>query len=267
MRDKITKGKLIGRGRVAEVYAWGDNQVLKLFYNGRSSTWVEHEAHISRIAYETGFNTPAAGDVIEVEGRQGILFERVDGIAMLAEMSAKPWTLIRSARIMAEQQALMHEKVVAKLPTQQQHLEQSILSANALSSEQKEAAINKMQQLPTGNKLCHGDFHPDNIILSTKGAVTIDWTTASQGNPLADVARTSLILQLGDLPPGTPTMTRLLVTAGRGLFHKMYLKRYFELRPNNQEQFAAWQHPIAAARLGDGIVEEQAQLLALLSTY
>ena len=28
-------------------------------------------------------------------------------------------------------------------------------------------------------------------------------------------------------------LTRWLVTMGRGLFHKMYLNRYFVLRPNN----------------------------------
>ncbi len=261
----MAKGMLIGRGRVAEVYAWGDSQALKLFYSNRSPAWAENEAHISRIAYAAGFNTPAVGTTIEVEGRQGILFERVDGIAMLTEMSSKPWTLFRNARILAEQHALMHEKVVTDLPSQQQHLEQSILSATALSLEQKEVAINAVQQLPSGNRLCHGDFHPDNIILSADGPVTIDWTTASQGNPLADVARTSLILQLGDPPPGTSLLTRLLVTAGRGLFHKTYLKRYFELQPDYQDQLAAWQYPMMAARLGDGIVEEQAQLLALLA--
>jgi len=259
------KGELIGRGRIAEVYAWGDDQALKLFYQGRSSTWVKNEASLSRIAFETGIHTPAVGEVIEVEGRHGILFERVDGIPMLAEMSAKPWILIRAARILAEEHALMHEKTVTNLPKQQQHMEQSILSASALSPAQKESAINAVRQLPTGNKLCHGDFHPDNILMSTRGAVTIDWTTANMGNPLADLARSSLILQLGDLPPGTPAMTRWMVSAGRRLFHKTYLKHYFELRPENQEQFVAWRTPTVAARLGDGIPEEKEQLLSLLA--
>ncbi|NQU29097.1 MAG: aminoglycoside phosphotransferase family protein [Anaerolineae bacterium] len=139
------------------------------------------------------------------------------------------------------------------------------MSASALSPAQKESAINAVRQLPTGNKLCHGDFHPDNILMSTRGAVTIDWTTANMGNPLADLARSSLILQLGDLPPGTPAMTRWMVSAGRRLFHKTYLKHYFELRPENQEQFVAWRTPTVAARLGDGIPEEKEQLLSLLA--
>ena len=59
-------------------------------------------------------------------------------------------------------------------------------------------------------------------------------------------------------------LTRWLVTMGRGLFHKMYLNRYFVLRPNNREQLAAWQYPIVAAHLSVGVAEEQAQLLTPL---
>ncbi len=99
------------------------------------------------------------------------------------------------------------------------------------------------------------------------GAIIIDWTTATQGNPLADVARTSLILQLGELPPGTPAITRWMVQIGRGLFHTQYLRRYFRLHPEYQQQLVAWQLPIAVARMGDGIEEEQSQLLSMVSAW
>jgi aminoglycoside phosphotransferase (APT) family kinase protein len=159
----------------------------------------------------------------------------------------------------------MHEKIISELPSQKQLLRQKIISATALAPAQREAAISALDQLPTGNRLCHGDFHPDNIIMSTRGAVTIDWMTGSQGNPLADVARTSLLLQLGELPPGTPALIRSIVTAARGRFHKSYLQRYFKLRPDQQAEFAKWQLPILAARLGDDISAEQERLMALLA--
>lgn len=260
------KGKLIGRGRMSEVYAWGDDQVLKLFYEGHSSAYVENEAILSRIAHEAKIATPSIGDdVIEVDGRYGILIERIHGSSILADMSARPWTLIGAAHTLAEQHALMHQEVVPDLPAQHEQLEQLILSAQALSTTQKDAAINAMQQLPTGDRLCHGDFHPDNIIMSTRGAVTIDWATASQGNPLADVARTSLMLQLGELPPDSSLITRLVTVVGRNIFHKMYLKRYFELQPDDQQELSNWKLPILAARLGYGIPEEQEQLLVLFT--
>ena len=260
-----TKGRSIGRGRLAEVFAWGDDQAIKLFYPGRPRKLIENEAYISQIALGSGLNTPAVGEVVEVDGRHGIVFELVEGTSMLSQIGGKPWLLVRYARILAEQQAHMHGQKATHMPAQRELLAQSIRSADALSTEQKESGISAAEELPDGDAICHGDFHPDNVIISRRGAITIDWTTASRGNPLADVARTSLLLRLGELPPGTPAMMRGLVAAGRGLFHRTYLKRYFELRPGSREKLSAWQFPIVCVRLGDGIVEEYAQLLALLA--
>jgi hypothetical protein len=36
--------RLIGTGRLAEVFAWGDTQVLKLFVAGRDAAAIEAEA-------------------------------------------------------------------------------------------------------------------------------------------------------------------------------------------------------------------------------
>ncbi len=39
-------------------------------------------------------------------------------------------------------------------------------------------------------RLLHGDFHPNNILYTASGPVVIDWSFASSGDPLLDVART-----------------------------------------------------------------------------
>ena len=258
------KGPLIGQGRTADVYTWGDNQVLKLFHKRVSLEWIEREARTGNLAFEAGLATAKVGSVINVEDRHGIVFERVDGPSMLAEISAKPWKLRRSARILAELHAAVHEKKLPDLPSQKQIIRDNVYSANVLDGEQKQVIGRLLDELPDGDLLCHGDFHPDNIIVSENGAITIDWTTATRGNPLADVARTSLILQLGEMPPDTPVLTRLIVRLGRKLFHRIYLRRYFRLRPDNRDHLIDWKLPITAARLGDGIPEERDQLLTLI---
>ena len=50
------------------------------------------------------------------------------------------------------------------------------------------------------SKLCHGDFSPENIIVTKSGKlVAVDWVHATQGNASADVARTYLLLALNDI--------------------------------------------------------------------
>ncbi len=40
----IALGKPIALGRTAEVYAWQDNQVLKLYFDWCPPDWIEYEA-------------------------------------------------------------------------------------------------------------------------------------------------------------------------------------------------------------------------------
>jgi tRNA A-37 threonylcarbamoyl transferase component Bud32 len=46
--------------------------------------------------------------------------------------------------------------------------------------------------------VAHGDFHPLNVLLSADGPVVIDWSNGSEGNALADVAFSQVILATSD---------------------------------------------------------------------
>ena len=48
----------------------------------------------------------------------------------------------------------------------------------------------------------------------------------------------------------------------REWFHKVYLRRYFQLSLGDQGQLTTWQPVIAAARLWENITEEKEQLVA-----
>ena len=66
----------------------------------------------------------------------------------------------------------------------------------------KKCALKVLERLPDDKFLCHGDFHPDQIIMSPKGPIVIDWITAIKGSPASDVAQSSLVLRLGAPPAG-----------------------------------------------------------------
>lgn len=89
--------------------------------------------------------------------------------------------------------------------------------------------------------------------MATQGPVIIDWTNATRGNPLADVARTSLLLRVPELPP---VPKRWVVAAVRSWFLGAYLQRYRQLAPCNEKDLTAWEPVIAAARLREQIPDE-----------
>ncbi len=249
----MEKGSLIGRGRTAEVFAWGEGRALKLYDQGWPPDQAEREFSKARIVYESGAAAPAVDGVVQVDGRHGVIYERVDGPSLIGHTVSRPWAIIRSAYLMAELHANMHARHPSGLPAQRERLQQKIQAARPLPDVLKQAALDALAQLPDDNVLCHGDFHPDNIVLSARGPVILDWVDATRGHPLADVARTALLM------PG-----RSLIEAGRALWYRLYLRRYCRLRSVSPEQVEAWRLPVFAARLSEGIPEEEKPLLALI---
>jgi uncharacterized protein (TIGR02172 family) len=265
MAERISQAQraLIGQGRTAEIYAWGDDQVLKLYRTGWPASWVEHEARISRMVSASGLPVPAVGGLIEVDGRYGLLFERIVGPSLVGQFATRPWTLARALRAFTGLHLAMHARVIPDLPSQREQLARMIAEASPVPDAVRAAALERLERLPAGNKLCHGDYHPDNVLMTRAGPIIIDWGTASSGHPLADVARTALLLQVGELP--SSHLNRWLLASARAFVRRAYLRRYLRLGHSSERDLAAWRLPIAVARLGEGIAGERAKLSQLIA--
>ena len=258
------KGPRLTEGRTAEIFAWEEGTVLKLYRVGYPAREAEREAAQARIAHAAGLRTPAVVELVTVEGRYGIIYERVVGPTMMQEIMVNPGQLIPMAALLAELQATMHTQHVSGLPRQRQRLQQQIGRAEGLTPELKREVLTFLDGLPDDHVLCHGDFHPENILMTAEGPVIIDWVDTSQGYPLADVARTSLLLRLGTLPAHLSEAERQEITKGRQLLHETYLERYLQLREVSLEALKQWEIPVAAARLSEGITRENEALLAIV---
>lgn len=262
--DRRGMAERLGQGRTAEVFAWGDTQVLKLFRPFISRAAAEEELRVSQRVHEAGLPSPAVGDLVEIDGRSGILYERISGPSMLAVIAHRPWSVGVQAASMAELHARIHRVEIPELAPVKVGLDRAIERVEGLLPEdQKVAVLRALAALPKGDAVAHGDFHPDNIILSPRGPVVLDWMTALRGHPLADVARTSLILTEAAVPSGMPG--KRLIAAARGYLHRVYLNRYRTLLPFAVQDLEAWLLPVAAARLSENIPEERTALLAMVA--
>jgi len=272
----LTKGKWLEKGqilsdfgRTAQVLVWDNNQVLKLFREGFTLSHVQKEERITRTVFEAGLPVAAVHGIVEVEERYRIVFNRVDGPLMMEELITKPGELTHLIRWFAEIHAKMHTITVPGLPSQRQACANAIQSAPRLSKKERDAALSALTRLPDGNKLCHSDYHPGNILMSSRGPVVIDWVDATEGNPHADVARTLLLTQVAE-----PDLIQdvELRKAIRNLIQSfpldVYFKRYREFQPLSQKQLDAWQLPLAAARLSEGLsLTEENRLLAIVDSF
>jgi aminoglycoside phosphotransferase (APT) family kinase protein len=259
----ILLDKPIAVGRTAEVYAWGERQVLKLYRDWCPSHWVDFEARIGRVVQDAGLPVPAVGDIMEIYGRRGLVYERLEGVSMFRTIVARPWTIIRFGRLTAELHAAMHAILApSDLPGQRDRLKGAIERAQSLPDDLKRKTLAVLETLPDSDRLCHGDFHPDNVLMTPRGPIVIDWMTAMRGDPLGDVARTVLLMTVGEPPTGI--LIRLLTRLMRSWMRAAYLKRYFELRPAGREQLNRWRGVTYAARLAENIKGEPGQLIPFI---
>jgi len=111
------------------------------------------EAAIMGHARANGFPVPQVLEVLD----DALVLERLDGPTMLAELRWRPWRAIRAARMLAQLHGRLHQ-----IPLE-------------------------------GERLLHLDLHPDNVLLSRRGPVVIDWTNARASDPALDVALTWVI--------------------------------------------------------------------------
>jgi uncharacterized protein (TIGR02172 family) len=252
----------IAQGRTAEIYLWDDDHVLKLYLDWCPSNWVEYEARIARAVHAAGIPTPAAGEIVEVRGRRGLIYERVEGISMLQDLNFRPWTLMQHAHSLAELQIKIHRQSIPGLPSYKQQLHHAISKTQYLSKDLRSKCLQLLESLPTGETLCHGDYHPGNIVLTRNGPVVIDWMTACSGCNWADVARTSLLLTIG--PKGAGKQVSPLLRIAIQLYYRMYLNRYPRSLPDRSNELERWTPVIAAARLNEDIAPEREVLLKIV---
>lgn len=255
----------IAEGGTSEIFAWDEDKILKLYYEGAPPGAAEEEAIRASIAYDAGLNTPIVIETITVEDRQGIIFERVHGVDMVEAIIANPQKLIPYAHLTAELQANVHMCTASTLPLQRQRLQGQIQSVCGLSAETKAAILADLDRLQDDTAICHGDFHPENILITAEEPVIIDWVDATQGSPLVDVARTTLLLRVSELPPSADERRRRKVAEVRHLFYEAYLEHYMLIQSISREAIARWELPIAAARLSEGVgTHETTELLRII---
>jgi aminoglycoside phosphotransferase (APT) family kinase protein len=146
----------IAAGREADVFALDDRRVLRRYRAGDDATG---EARI--MAYVAGLGFPVP-EVFEAHGPD-LVMERLTGPTMAQSLVAGDLGTADAARILADLLTELHE-----LPA--------------------------WPDAEPGSSVLHLDLHPENVMLTDRGPVVIDWRNAEAGPADLDTAFTALIL-------------------------------------------------------------------------
>lgn len=202
-------GEVIGIGNTAAVYEWEKGKVLKLFYPGYPKEAVEREYYNSKVISDMDFEKPKAYEIISCEERIGIIYDKVQGESLL-NWVMETGDLEGCSVYMAKLHKSIIQNKISNVPDYKEFLKWNVLNAPLDNSKKREEILQILDKLPDGNALCHGDFHPGNILISDDHAIVIDFMNVCHGDFLYDVARTVFLVEYTPVPIEADNIEMLL---------------------------------------------------------
>lgn len=255
--------KILGQGNTAEIYQYSEHKILKLFRENMPFEAISNEYQKSLMIQEHLENVPKVFQLVEYRDRYGIVYEQILGQDMIQVFLKHPLKIKYYSQMLASVHVSMHQEVMDLNVSAKSKLCHDINASKELTTDEKETIMHYLEKLPDENYLCHFDFHPGNVIFRNNQLVVIDWMTACTGNKSADVLRTVLLLQMGELMH-VSSFTRTILHVFMKKIGKAYLKGYMKQTGITLKEINAWRLPVAAARLSEWLTEHEREKLVLL---
>jgi aminoglycoside phosphotransferase (APT) family kinase protein len=186
-----TLGEKIGEGSFADVHAWAPGQVVKLAKVGipRRVSW--HEARMTRAVFAAGAPAPEVFGEVTLEGRFGIVLGRLDGPTLLQHYRSGAVTFEQAGAILATLAMSVHKTPPPPdVISLHDYMDASLRhDGGTLPKHIATGILALIERLSTRGGLCHGDIHPDNVIMTAEGPRLIDWITTTRAPAVFDLAR------------------------------------------------------------------------------
>ena len=187
----MTEGfRRIGEGNTADIFLIDDKKVLKLFKSGYSQDAVLKEYRNHCLVGELTDSVPRVYDFMEADGRYGYSMENVKGVSLASFMLRQQsfaQAMERFVRIHKDWLSMRCGRAVLYKDWMK-----NVLRGKAADK----ALFDRIEGLPDGDILCHGDFHPYNILITEEDRhVVIDFANICRGPREYDIARTYFLLK------------------------------------------------------------------------
>jgi len=185
--------EVIGEGANGTVYRISPEIIVKLFKNQDVLEDIERERKLARTAFIKGIPTAISFDIIKSGDKIGTQYELLDCKSISKLLVADPTdeNIDKYSTIFVDLLKTIHstEDDKNEMPD---HKVVGLNWVKFLKEYLPEATWNKLyamvEAIPESNKIVHGDYHTNNIMMPGDEPILIDMDTLSHGNPVFEFA-------------------------------------------------------------------------------
>jgi aminoglycoside phosphotransferase (APT) family kinase protein len=234
---------------------WRRTLAVRVKRHAHAGELAEREAAIQGWCADAGYPSPRVlvvfqpGDLLEAPVQ---VMELVPGSTVLATVTSSPWNAPRLLARLAALQARLHELDPTGFPAggefedlAERRLELVRTTVDETNDPHLADALDRVEALLPRLRdppavVCHGDFHPLNVLVDGEHSWVLDWTDAGLGDRHGDVARTALLFKVAAIVASGRAERTALGVAGPWMARR-YLRDYRRHALLDPARLALWE--------------------------
>lgn len=246
----LEKCERIGFGGNGAVYRVSEDEIVKVNYNPATYADLDMELAKAKEAFLLGIPTAISFDLVDCgEGRRGVVYETIKSRTLGETIQSSPELMDELTEKYVGQLNILHA-VHTDNPvfgSAKDNYRKQVENASKFLTEEEGKMLEQiLDVLPEGDRLCHCDAHPKNIMIQNGDMLWIDMEGMAVGHPIYDLISIAAVLN------GMRTDEVTMSICGMDIptvlkFKECFIRKYF--KTDDPEMIQKYSSMIDALRL------------------
>ena len=243
--------EVIGRGACGECYRIDDETIIKLYHSTADVDLIEHEKSLSKKAFVMGIPTAISYDIVEANGRKGVVYELIKSKTLGELIRADNTRLDEYVKMYADTCKKVHAIHTSdpEIPSFKEVNRVDIANVTGITDEERRYLYRFLDLVPEADTCIHGDLNINNIMVQGDECCLIDMGELSTGTPMFDISRILFSMVYANTAPGEYNAFYKMRSSEVSEIYEKFFRGYFgcdtveEAEKTNPE--VRWLHPLA----------------------
>lgn len=181
----------LGAGACGEVFRLDDEKIIKLYFPRVKNEEILREKELAKKAFVMGVPTAISYDVVDCDGRTGVVYEIINSKTLSEMIRENPENLETYVKMYADVCKQIHSIVAqpGELPSFKDINKDDIPNVSYITEQERDYLYKFLEMVPESLHCVHGDLNINNIMVQNGECCLIDMGEFSTGTPMFDLSR------------------------------------------------------------------------------